>query len=229
MHSAGIALGKSSAIEGMFSKILKASRCEIYRNSMHTIGFSSQLSHKLWSQVIRKGDLVIDATCGNGFDSVVLSSMALSVDSGRLYCLDIQAQAIKQTKGRLIHNNIDEHILNRVKFVQCNHEKFPLEIGVQTVSAIVYNLGYLPGYLDGSDRVTTTAASTIQSFRSALPLLRHGGLLTAIAYRGHEGGANETEECKKFFAALDKTIWRVYSHSALNSQMAPILFSVYRL
>jgi hypothetical protein len=214
----------------MFSKIFKANRCEMHCNSIHTIGFASQLSHTLWSQVIRKGDLVIDATCGNGFDSVVLSNMTLSVDSGRLYCLDIQAQAIKQTKEKLIRSNTNESVLNRVKLIQCNHEKFPLEIGVQTVSAIVYNLGYLPGTsLDGSDRLTTTAECTIQSFRSALPLLRHGGILTAIAYRGHEGGAKETEECIQFFAALDKTIWRVHSHSALNSQMAPILFSVYRL
>ena len=189
------------------------------------------LAHTLWSQVIEKGGIVIDATCGRGNDSLALSHMVLSSElgheSGLLYCLDIQERAIKETHDRLISTYGDAYVGRRVKFVRGSHETFPEEIIPESVSAIVYNLGYLPGsHEDGTERLTTTAESTIKSFDNALPLLKLGGILTATAYRGHPHGIIETEECMKYFSKLEQTKWRVFCHSPINTLKGAIVFSI---
>lgn len=185
------------------------------------------LAHTLWSQVIKKGDTVVDATCGNGVDSVVLSRLALSSDSGFLYCLDIQDIALKQTKKNLDGEYGCKFVDERVGLILGNHRKFPDQIKPESVAAIVYNLGYLPGTsTQGVDRIMTTLESTIESFERALPLLKTGGILTATAYRGHSGGLLETEACLDFFSKLSQVKWRVFSHTPLNTLRGPILISV---
>jgi hypothetical protein len=187
------------------------------------------LAHLLWSQVIQKGEIAIDATAGNGFDALVLSKIVLSSNSGRLYCMDIQERAIKATEDKLIQAYDSTYVKERVQMMQSSHERFPVEIAANTVSGIVYNLGYLPGtHTDGSKRIMTTPFSTILSMKNALPLLRKGGILTATAYRGHKEGIEETEACFKFFSGLNQTDWRVYSHDPINSETGAVLFSIYK-
>ena len=187
------------------------------------------LAHTLWSQIIKKGDTVIDATCGNGADSMVLSKLSLSSDSGFLYCFDIQDIALKQTKKNLVGEYGCKFVDERVELILCDHRNFPNKIMPESVAAIVYNLGYLPGTSSqGVDRIMTTHQGTIESFERALPLLKVGGVLTATAYRGHSEGVVETKACLDFFSKLDQMKWRVFAHSPLNTLRGPVLFSVYR-
>lgn len=187
------------------------------------------LAHTLWSQIVRKGDTVIDATCGNGGDSLVLSKLALTSESGFLYCLDIQDIAVQQTKKNLVAEYGCKFVDERVELTLCDHRNFPEQIKPETVTAIVYNLGYLPGTSEqGVDRIMTTLDGTIQSFERALPLLKIGGILTATAYRGHSEGFLETEACLDYFSKLSQVKWRVFAHSPLNTLRGPILISVCR-
>lgn len=187
------------------------------------------LSHTLWTQTIRKGDVVIDATCGKGLDSLVLSKLALSRDSGLLYCIDIQERAIKDTRDRLCNEYGEDFLRDRMKFIQSDHAVFPSEIESGSVSAIVYNLGYLPGtHKDGTDRIITRTESTMKSFDAALCLLKLGGVLSVTAYRGQASGPSETEACIAFFSGLGQTNWRVFSHSPINTQKGAILFTACR-
>ena len=63
-------------------------------NNIHTLN-----AHRLWNSIIRAGDTVIDATCGNGHDSLVLAKQTLTKTSGHLYCIDIQQSAILSTQN----------------------------------------------------------------------------------------------------------------------------------
>ena len=54
--------------------------------------------HSLLRQVVRAGDTVIDATCGNGYDSLLLAKLALHQDKGKLICYDIQQVTNLQQK-----------------------------------------------------------------------------------------------------------------------------------
>ena len=187
------------------------------------------LAQTLWSQVIKKGEIVIDATCGKGNDSLVLSRLALQENSGILYCIDVQERAIEETRDRLTDTYGSQYVSERIQLIHASHETFPPLIVPNSISAIVYNLGYLPGsHEEGKTRLTTARESTIRSFTNALPLLKIGGILSATAYRGHSEGVTETEACERFFAALDQTKWRVFCHSPLNTSKGAILFSVCR-
>ena len=46
------------------------------------------------------GDVVCDATCGNGHDSVIMAELALADPDrgGKLYCFDIQDVALHNTR-----------------------------------------------------------------------------------------------------------------------------------
>lgn len=56
----------------------------------------------MWKNVVRKGDLVIDATCGNGYDT--LAMVRLIADDtlrGRVYAMDLQKDALERTSSLL--------------------------------------------------------------------------------------------------------------------------------
>ncbi len=67
------------------------------------------LAHDYWRRIVRPGDTVIDATCGNGADTLMLAKLALTESSGHLYALDIQESAIEETKQRLEKHSSPEY------------------------------------------------------------------------------------------------------------------------
>ena len=206
----------------------------IYSNKSRTSSNSHlALCHLLWrehmsNQPSRSKPLVIDATCGNGFDSVVLTGLCEQADS-RLLCIDIQAKAITATRQRLLSSFGTNKVENQIRFLQQSHETFPSDIEDGSVDLVAYNLGYLPGSVsDGMNRVVSNAASTVRSLRAALPLVRIGGLITIVAYRGHQGGEEETNAITELVTDLPIAQWRVFSHVPLNTTTGPVLFSIYR-
>lgn len=59
---------------------------------------ATQVVHSLWKHVLRKGDVVIDATCGNGHDTLALLRMvADKTGGGCVYAMDIQKVALEST------------------------------------------------------------------------------------------------------------------------------------
>ena len=64
------------------------------------------LAHDLWENLIEENSLVIDATCGNGKDSLFLAKV-LEEKKGCLYCIDIQESAILNSKAFLKKEDSD--------------------------------------------------------------------------------------------------------------------------
>lgn len=57
---------------------------------------------RVWKNVLRKGDCAIDATCGNGHDTLALLRMvADDSGSGFIYGFDIQSSALENTRSLL--------------------------------------------------------------------------------------------------------------------------------
>lgn len=182
---------------------------------------------------VKKGDIVIDATCGNGHDSLLLAQLAVDVNVGRLVSIDIQPLAIERTRSRIQELPHFEKISSQIDIICCSHETFPSFIPYGGVSTIMYNLGYLPR--DGrmnfelGGGIVTSSKSTIKSLQNAFPLLCDRGIICMTAYRGHDGGTQEYLDLKAFFASLDATKWRVYAHEPLNRPDSPVLFVVGKL
>lgn len=97
------------------------------------------------SKVVKKGDVAVDATAGNGLDTLFLAKLV--GESGRVYAFDIQKEALENTRQRLQK----EDLLSRVELIRAGHENME-EYVPGHVSAVMFNLGYLPG---GNHRVIT--------------------------------------------------------------------------
>lgn len=136
-------------------------------------------AHHLWQSIVRPHDIVIDATCGHGHDTLVLSQL---LSTGKIYAFDIQEIAIQNTKEKLKDSSI------ALEFINASHATFPPQI--QSVRLIVYNLGYLPG---NNKNITTMTESTLQSIHNGFSLLLPGGALSIMLYPGHAEGKRESE------------------------------------
>jgi len=182
------------------------------------------LAHEYWKQLISVGDTVIDATCGNGHDSLLLAQLALNDDQGSVFCLDVQKQALKSTAQRLA-TILPPIQRRRVHYLEQGHEILP-ELPPQSVALIVYNLGYLPG---SDKRIKTQPDTTLRSLDQARPLVRAGGAISLIAYPGHVEGALEQNALLKELATWDRNDWSVCQHSWTNrGPRAPSLFLLQR-
>lgn len=182
------------------------------------------LAHRYWSALVQPGDVVIDATCGNGFDSLLLAQLALTEHSGQLHLFDIQAEALDATRTRL-NALLPATRMQRVLFHLQSHESFPATITTSSVRLIVFNLGYLPG---GDKSLTTRVTTTVASIQNALSLLQQGGCVCVTAYPGHAEGAREETAVMALTKSLSAQEWSVCHHRWLNRQDAPSLLLIQR-
>ncbi|MFY7843474.1 MAG: tRNA (mnm(5)s(2)U34)-methyltransferase [Rhabdochlamydiaceae bacterium] len=178
--------------------------------------FSSQqnLAQQYWKALLKENDWVIDATCGNGKDSLFLSHL---IPKGVLITMDIQEQAILHTQTAL-GKELSEGC--KVFFYQQSHETFPLQAYQHPIKLIVYNLGYLP---KGDKSITTLSRSTLTSLETALDLVSHGGMISLSCYPGHAEGSIEEIELIKFCSNLSPDLWAVCYHKFINRSQAPSL------
>jgi tRNA1(Val) A37 N6-methylase TrmN6 len=180
------------------------------------------LAHDYWGRLLLPGDSAIDATCGNGHDSIYLATRCLTKVSGSLYLMDLQEEALVNTKRRL-EAELDADVFQRVTFVRQCHSQFPEVIPNESVKLVVYNLGYLPG----SDKETKTQLmTTMESLRSALKLVARGGAISVTCYPGHEEGALEEESLLQFCRELDPRRWSCCHHRWLNRRQSPSLLLI---
>ena len=69
-------------------------------NIEHWYSFSN--SYRVWERVVRKGDTVIDATCGNGYDTLAMLKMVADESGrGRVYGFDVQKEALGSASSLL--------------------------------------------------------------------------------------------------------------------------------
>jgi Putative rRNA methylase len=154
---------------------------------------NTALAHSLWASVLRPSiDSAIDATCGNGYDSVVIAKMLFpttgdtdadfdSDSQSQLLCIDIQQQACDNTTQRLadalgIQNDRMKH---HVQVLQTSHAPLPRPNDSSSVGLVVYNLGWLP---NSAKEYITLMDSTLSSLVDAFLLVRVGGMVSVMTY-----------------------------------------------
>lgn len=151
------------------------------------------LSHHFLKDRIGEGDRVVDATCGNGHDTLFLAQLVGS--SGKVWAFDIQQEALQNTRKLLAETGC----LDWVEIVEAGHENLD-RIVDPPLTGVVFNLGYLPG---NNKEVTTRPEQTIPALQQAASLLQSGGIITVCIYTGHEGGGAEGEAVEKWASSLN--------------------------
>jgi len=175
-------------------------------------------AHELIGNTLRVGDIAVDATVGNGHDTAFLAGQV--GPSGWVYGFDSQQDAIAATSAKL-------GMQARVTLIHAGHADMSAKIPVHLhgkIRACMFNLGYLPG---GDKRIITTTDSTLAALTDASRILATGGVITVIAYPGHQGGYKETEQVKNGCGQLDAGQFNVQAvYSDESNAEAPRLFVI---
>jgi len=178
------------------------------------------LSHLLIRRFVRRGDHVVDATCGNGHDTLLLADLVGS--SGRIWAFDIQKNAIESTSGRLAEADHNSTVV----LVHAGHETIT-EHCSGPVKAVVFNLGYLPG---GDRSVVTRPESTLAGLEQSLEIIEPGGVVIITLYPGHAGGRQESIILETRLAQLPPAGFHVWRMGQMNvPDTAPYLILIQKV
>ena len=176
------------------------------------------VAHEAVGAVLRAGDLAVDATAGNGHDTVFLANVV--GPTGRVLAFDIQAAAITATRHRLCAAGCEA----QVDLIEgCHSTLGDFLPGDVELRAAMFNLGYLPG---SDKRAITSIATTAAAFDACLERLGPGGIVSIMAYRGHRGGSEEAASIAGVVSALDATRFSAERHEAAGS--GPVLWLLRR-
>nr|XP_027064332.1 uncharacterized protein LOC113690564 [Coffea arabica] len=187
---------------------------------------ATQVAHSLWKRVVQKGDVVIDATCGNGHDTLALVNLVAdnTIHGGRVYAMDIQKVSL-ETTSLLLDQSLTPDLRKHVElFLMCHskmEEVVPSDVAVRLV---VFNLGYLPG---GQKALITRSETTLLALEAAKRVLAPGGLISIVVYVGHPGGREEFEMVQAFASELPVQNWVCTKLQMLNRPSAPMIILLY--
>lgn len=170
----------------------------------------TELAHDLLGRYIKEGDIVIDATAGNGHDTLFLAKRV--GEQGKVYAFDIQEEALQHTKER-----IESFGCNNVHLIHDSHERL-YDYVKDPIQAVIFNLGYLPG---GNKKITTNAQSSIVAIQRSLALLKGGGIAVVVVYLGHTEGKAESEIIDQWITSLDEQRYHVLKVQYVNRTIDP--------
>ena len=182
----------------------------------------THIAHDIWSLVLKPGDIVCDATAGNGHDSLFLAEKI--GPSGHLVCIDIQEKAIKSTQEK-IESSIPEKLRPQISYFVGCHSDIQNHVGSNIAKLVCFNLGYLPL---GDKNIVTRQDSTISAIEGALECVCFGGLISCMCYTGHPGGEEEYESVKAFVSELSPRHWVTSEIRMMNLATAPILVLIWK-
>jgi ubiquinone/menaquinone biosynthesis C-methylase UbiE len=183
-------------------------------NRREAFGGAVGMSHLFLRRAVCEGDTVIDATCGNGHDTLFLARLV--GNGGTVWAFDVQEEALAAAEKLLRA----EGCLPWVHLVLAGHERM-VEYVREPVRAVVFNLGFLPGREGG---VVTRPETTLSALEQAAELLLPGGIIAIALYTGHPGGAEEAAAVEQWSARLPPRIFTAWQSRQLNrSHTAPYL------
>ena len=160
-----------------------------------------EMAHDFLAQVITPEDIVVDATMGNGYDTLFLAKLAKQV-----YAFDIQEQALEKTSQR-----IQEAGLTNVDLILQGHET--VDEYVTEVKAAIFNLGYLPS---ADKSIITQPQTTLEALEKLCQVLVKGGRIAIMIYYGHEGGDIERDAVLDFVSQLPQQEYTATIYRTLN-------------
>ncbi|GLC45116.1 hypothetical protein PLESTB_001470000 [Pleodorina starrii] len=178
----------------------------------------------VWAQVLLPGDTAVDATCGNGHDTLFMAQVV--GPSGHVHGFDIQDAAIVATRERLESHLSAGGRLPALSLHRACHSRLQELCGSGVARVVAFNLGYLPGAAD--KRLITTTQSTLAAVEAALEVVMPGGVISILAYVGHPGGQEEYDAVRQLVSELSPSYWVSSETRLLNRPTAPILILLWR-
>lgn len=183
-----------------------------------------KFAHSLIYSVVQAGDIAIDATVGNGNDSVFLLDSVSP--GGSVYGFDIQQTALDNTLKKL-QNHPAVNCLKLIPASHCTMSDYIPPFVHGNIKVVMFNLGYLPG---GDKRIMTQPESTLTALSEACRLICTGGIVTILAYPGHDGGKLETGAVQAWCSELNHNQYYVNLYeNRPDNPLAPKLFAISKI
>ncbi len=158
-----------------------------------------------------EGDIAVDFTMGNGYDTEFLSKTV--GPSGHVYAFDIQAQALESTARHLKETGCPENytLIHDSHHMVKNYVEGPIKAGM-------FNLGWLPG---GDKSITTLRSTTLPAIEAAIDLMDRDAIINVAIYPGHEEGDLEGKMVCDYLSSLSRFQVAATRVNILNSPASP--------
>lgn len=160
--------------------------------------------------LINTGDTVVDATCGNGNDTLKLCKAV--GNTGTVYAFDIQQTALCNTRKKL-----EEDGFYNVNYIEDSHSEIDKYIH-SSVKAVIFNLGYLPG---GDHSIHTNACTTIKAIEKSIDMITDDGFISVTVYYGKNSGTEEKDAVMKYLRNIDYKKCTATVHDFINRPNDP--------
>lgn len=164
---------------------------------------------KLYHKIIKqKKDIhiAVDMTCGHGYDTLFLASVA-----DKVYGFDIQSSAIEETKYRLKD-------YQNIQLFNEDHQYIDKYIK-EKIDMAIFNLGYMPG---GDLSISTQTDSTLIGLQKLIKMLNHQGMIILELYPHNQ---NEVNTLMAYATMLDNQL-DVLDINLTNKENAPKLLII---
>ncbi|WP_371370796.1 class I SAM-dependent methyltransferase [Sporomusa aerivorans] len=175
-----------------------------------------RMAHQFILPRLANARTVVDATAGNGNDTLFLAEN--TPDATTVFAFDIQQQGLSKTETLLTGRNLR----HKVRLILDSHSHLNKYLH-QQLDAVMFNLGYLPG---SDHKLSTNPATTIEAAHQALQLLNIGGVMTIAVYPGYEHGRLECQAVYEYLAILNQKVFSVACWSMVNQKNNPPLLYV---
>lgn len=174
------------------------------------------VSHRFIKGYLPVGGFAIDATAGNGGDTLLLcETVGLT---GRVLALDIQTQAVENTRKLLEEKGFS----GITQVVQDSHANLVQYAAPESADCVVFNFGWLPG---GDHNIFTQKESSLVAIEAGLSCLKPGGIMSLCVYYGRNNGYEERDAILDYVRKLDHrryTVLVVDFANRINDPPIPI-------
>lgn len=172
----------------------------------------TEFSHEIFRLQVKPFGTYLDATMGNGHDTMFLCELA--GEQGKVLAFDIQQQAVDATDRLLRKHGVQE----RARLILDSHVNMCNYVQEESVDGIYFNFGYLPG---GDHSCATRADTSVEAVRRSLPLLKKGGMTALCIYSGGDTGFEEKDRLLEFLKEVDEKKYLVIVSSYFNRKKNP--------
>lgn len=169
-------------------------------------------SHELFQMQVQTGGIYVDATMGNGHDTLFLCQLA--GETGEVLAFDIQEKALEATKALLKSAGMEQ----RAKLYLDSHTNMERYLEQDTADGIYFNFGYLPG---GDHSLATKADTSVEAIEKGLGILKKGGVMALCIYSGGDTGFEERDRILEYLKNLDDRKYVVIVNSYYNRKNNP--------
>ena len=173
----------------------------------------TDIVHLLIKEESQEKSIIIDATCGNGLDTLFLAKLN---PLGIIRAYDIQDGAIEKTKA----------LTKDYCHIEYYHDTF-LNMNLDGADIVLFNLGYLP---NGDKNIVTKAQDTLKITKKIVSYMdtKQDLKLFMVVYPKHEEGSKESKVLLKYTMALDPYKYEVLKISPINQKQSPYILKIQR-